>query len=121
MASLINHLKSIITQLTYIKCNIEEDDKVAILLSALPEAYDHLVTILEEKEYVPACKDIINSIQEEERKNNKETTSRGGAYLETSSTKCFTFNKPKHLSKDCYHNNPSPMQKDWTSSRKMLL
>ena len=49
IASLVNRLKSIITQLTYIKCNIEEDDKVAVLLSALPESYDHLITILEEK------------------------------------------------------------------------
>lgn len=49
ISSLINRLKSIITQLAYIQVKIDEEDKVAILLSALPDDYSQLVTVLKEK------------------------------------------------------------------------
>lgn len=49
IASLINRLKSIVTQLSYIQSPVDEEDKVAILLNALPKAYNQIVTVLQEK------------------------------------------------------------------------
>ena len=71
ISSLINRLKSIITQLVYIKVQVDDEDKVAILLSALPDYYSQLVTILKEKEPDPQLKEVINSIQDEAKKINK--------------------------------------------------
>ena len=65
IASLINRLQSIITQLVYIQAPVDEEDKVAVLLNVLPEAYNQIVTILQEKEPAPKLEDAINSIQEE--------------------------------------------------------
>ena len=106
IASLVNRLKSLITQLTYIQCGVEEDDKVAALLSALLETYDNIVTIIEEKEPAPALQDVINSLQAEEKKHKKEPTVSGGVHFVSTTKTCFTCNKKGHLSKDCYHNNP---------------
>ena len=63
LSSLINRLKSICTQLSYIECNIEEDDKIAVLLKSLPLQYDNIVTVLKEKEPIPSLESIINSLQ----------------------------------------------------------
>lgn len=104
VASLVNRLKSIITQLTYIQCGIEEEDKVAALLGALPDTFDNIVTIIEEKEPAPALQDVINSIQTEENKHKKESPLRGGVYVAQSTNTCYTCNKPDHISKDYYHN-----------------
>lgn len=106
IASLVNRLKSIVTQLTYIKCDIEEEDKIAALLGALPETFDNIVTIIEEKEPAPALQDVINSLQTEEKKHKKDSTVRGGVYIAQASNTCYTCNKPGHVSKDCYQNIP---------------
>lgn len=85
IASLINRLKSIVTQLSYIQSPVDEEDKVAVLLNALPEAYNQIVTVLQEKEPAPKLEDAINSIQEESRKLNKgASTSKGEAFLVSS-------------------------------------
>ena len=63
LATLVNCLKSIATQLTYIKVSIEEEDLVAILLKAIPnEPYGQIVTILKEKDPTPSLEDVINSL-----------------------------------------------------------
>lgn len=69
LSSVVNRLKSICTQLSYIQCNIDEDDKIAILLKSLPIQYEHIVTVLKEKEPIPSLESIINSLQEEESKH----------------------------------------------------
>ena len=106
VASVVNRLKSIITQLTYIQCGIEEEDKVAALLGALPETFDNIVTIIEEKEPAPALQDVINSLQTEEKKHKKDSTLRGGVFVAQSSITCYTCNRTGHVSKDCYQNIP---------------
>ena len=53
ISSLVNRLMSIITQLTYIECQIPDEDQVVVLLSALPENYDNIVTVLEQKDPTP--------------------------------------------------------------------
>lgn len=108
IASLINRLKSIITQLVYIQVQVDEEDKVAILLSALPDEYSQLVTVLKEKELVPPLEEVINSIQDEAKKINKqkgkhdhEASTSQGAYVVTKAS-CTHCGKDNHKSKDCY-------------------
>ena len=109
IASLLNRLKSIITQLIYVRVQVNEEDKVAILLSALPDDYSQLVTILKEKEPVPQLEEVINSIQDESKKINKqlkgkhdnEASTSQGAYVLTKA-KCTHCGKDNHKSQDCY-------------------
>ena len=68
LSSLVNRLKSICTQLSYIGCNIENDNKIAILLKSLPKLYDNIVMVLKEKEPKPSLESIIKSLYEEEKK-----------------------------------------------------
>ena len=104
IASLIIRLKSIVTQLSYIQSPVDEEGKVAILFNALPEAYNQIVTVLQEKEPAPKLEDAINSIQEESRKLNKgASTSKGEAFLVSSKhRRCKICKRTNHDTKDCY-------------------
>ena len=63
IASLVNKLKSIATQLSYVKSNIDEEDLVAILLKAvLEDPFEQIVTMLKEKDPSPSLEDVINSL-----------------------------------------------------------
>ena len=66
LSSLFNLLNSICTQLMYINCNIEEEDKITMLLKSLPMHYDMIVMVLKEKELIPSLESIVHSHQEEE-------------------------------------------------------
>ena len=71
LATLVNRLKSIATQLTYIKVSIEEEDLVAILLKAVPnEPYGKIVMVLKEKDPTPSLEDIINLLQDNKQKKD---------------------------------------------------
>ena len=76
LASLINRLKSISTQLVYIQAPVPDEDKIAVLLKALPSSYSQIVTVLKETEPIPSLESVINSLQEEEKKvgSNKQPT-----------------------------------------------
>ena len=101
IGSLVNRLRSMVTQLTYLDAQVPEEDKVAVLLGALPSSYDHIVTILEEKEPTPSLEDIVSSLQKEEKK--LPSTSRGGAYIITKSDhKCYQCGQKGHPTKDCF-------------------
>ena len=57
LATLVNCLKSIAAQLTYIKVSIEEEDLVSILLKVIPnKPYGQIVTVLKEKDPTPNFK-----------------------------------------------------------------
>ena len=62
IASLVNRLRSMVTQLTYLDAQVPKEDKVVVLLGALPTSYDHIVAILEEKDPTPSLEDIVSSL-----------------------------------------------------------
>ena len=83
---LVNRLKSICTQLTYIKCIVDQDDQVVVLLKALRnDMYGQIVTILKEKYPIPSLKDVINSLQayKKKLKGNASGSNTNGSYLIT--------------------------------------
>ena len=99
LAGLINRLKSIVTQLVYIDCQVDEEDKVAVLLKALPASYDNIVTMLKEKEPIPSLQDVINSLQVEEKKQGSTFKVEGHSQalvLASSNRKCFTYGSSTH-------------------------
>ena len=104
LSSLINRLKSICTQLLYIDVKVDEEDKVAILLKALLKEYDNIVTILKEKDPIPDLEDVMNSLQEEEKKVKPTSTKHNnGAYIVTSKgRRCKHCKRTNHDSKDCF-------------------
>ena len=104
LSSLINRLKSICTQLLYIDVKVDEEDKVDILLKALSKEYDNIVTILKEKDPIPNLEDVINSLQEEEKKVKPASTKHNnGAYIVTSKgRRCKHCKRTNHDSKDCF-------------------
>ena len=106
LSSLVNRLKSICTQLTYIECNIEDEDKIAVLLKSLPLHYDNIITVLKEKEPISSLESIVNSLQEEERKHTHQEVVTNHALYVSSSSKhlkaCKHCGKTNHLSSNCY-------------------
>ena len=44
LSSLMNWLMSICTQLSYIQSHVEEEDKIVVLLKALPKEFNQIVT-----------------------------------------------------------------------------
>ena len=81
LSSLVNRLKSICTQLSYIECNIEEEDKIAVLLKSLPLHYDNIVTVLKEKEPIPSLESIVHSLQKDEKKHTHQEVAHNHAFL----------------------------------------
>lgn len=103
LASLINRLKSISTQLVYIQAPVPDEDKIAVLLKALPSSYSQIVTVLKEKEPIPSLERVINSLQEEEKKVGPNKQPNQAAYVISKSTKkCDNCGKTNHSSKDCF-------------------
>ena len=80
---------------------MEEEDKVSILLKAQFTPCHHLVTSLKEKTPIPTLEDVINSIQEEEKKLGlTNTIPTHGAYMVMMSKKmCYKCGKTHHLTK----------------------
>lgn len=87
---------SICSQLSYIECNIEEEDKIAVLLKALPQDYKEIVTVLKEKEPIPSFESVVNSLHEED-KHKEESIS-----IIPSFPKCLHCGRNNHKSSKCY-------------------
>ena len=110
LSSVVNRLKSICTQLSHIECNIDEDDKIAIILKSLPMQYENIVTVLKEKEPIPSLESIIHSLQEEENKHNhtqatNEVPGSQALFISTTSKPykpCKHCGKTNHVSLNCY-------------------
>ena len=71
LSKVVNCLKSICSQFSYIGCNIKNDDKIAVLVKSLPKIYDQLVTALKEKEPKMYLEIILNFLYKEEKKFSK--------------------------------------------------
>ena len=107
MRSLVDILKSIATQLSYVKANIDEENLVAILLKAVPkDPFEPIVMVLKEKDPSPSLEDVINSLHNHERKKEPKKKE-NGAYLVTSAKKkCKGCGKTNHATHECFKLNP---------------
>ncbi|KAI5081511.1 hypothetical protein GOP47_0004694, partial [Adiantum capillus-veneris] len=117
MSSLVSRLKSICSQLTYIKCPIDNEYQIVVLLKVVPDAdVGQIVTMLKEKDPIPKIEDVINSLQEHEKKLKGSQQQAIGAYVVSSNRynhnhkrnlNCTHCGRTNHLSKaDCYEINP---------------
>ena len=62
LSSLINRLMSVCSQLLYIECHVDEEDKIAVILKALSTKYNQIIMVLKEKDPIPYLESIINSL-----------------------------------------------------------
>ena len=107
IACLVNKLKSIATQLSYVKSNIDEEDLVAILLKAVPEdPFEQIVTVLKEKDPSPSLEDVINSLQDHERKKEPKKKENGTYIISNAKMKCTGCGKTNHATHECFHLYP---------------
>ena len=97
---------SICPQLVQVQAPTDEDDQVAVLLKTLTNtAYANIVTILKEKDPIPKLVDVINSLQDEERKLHKEPThSQNNAYFVSNA--CQECGKSNHTTKELENDIP---------------
>ncbi|MCO5553311.1 hypothetical protein L7F22_006832 [Adiantum nelumboides] len=74
LASHLNNMQSLMTQLAGISLKVDEDIAIAVLLKSLPSSYDHIVTTLTN---MPISKlvDVQASLLEEEKKMNGKARS----------------------------------------------
>ena len=80
-----------------------------MLLSALPENFDNIVTVLEQKDPTPTLQQVVNAIHEEEKKLVKKKSTRiDGAYLvsktlfRSSPSRSSSASSPSRFNKKCY-------------------
>ncbi|MCO5597941.1 hypothetical protein L7F22_052027 [Adiantum nelumboides] len=117
LASHLNNMQSLMTQLAGISLKVDEDIAIAVLLKSLPSNYDHIVTTLTN---MPISKlvDMQASLLEEEKKMNgkveiKEASIQSDEkvfFNKNFKPKAFTkgkvvcdfCHKPDHEEKDCF-------------------
>ena len=76
VASHVNNLRILMTQLASVNSLIIEDDAMAVLFKSMPETYDTIVTTLKNLPN-PSLEGIISALQEEERKKETRKTIEG--------------------------------------------
>ncbi|KAH7437110.1 hypothetical protein KP509_05G056600 [Ceratopteris richardii] len=101
-SQLLERILNICTQLASIGCNVEEEDKVAILLKALPSKYNHLVLVLKEKEPSPSLENVIHSLQEEDKKVLETPTQEAFMVTKPTFRSCTHCGLKNHEAKDCF-------------------
>lgn len=114
LSSHLNHMKSLLTQLTGIKMKMDEDIQIVVLLESLPEDFSTLVTTLTNLPK-PTLKDVEASLLEEENKmkrshvvsydnayytNNKKPVK--GSTSKVSKVKCHFCGREGHIEKNCF-------------------
>ena len=81
-ATHVNHMRSLMTQLSAIGASVSDDDAIVVLLKSLPdEEYGHVVTTLKNLPS-PTLEGVITSLQDEEKKI-KERSGHGDQALYT--------------------------------------
>ena len=84
---------------------VEEEDKVILLLSSLPDVFSTVVTALEAMESVPSWSAVTERLLHEDEKLQCSTTSATNKVLiseDKSKKTCFYCKKPGHVKKNCY-------------------
>ena len=113
--NLSSHLKEItevFQELALLDATINDEDKVIILLSSLPEPFDVTVTALEAQTIIPNWNTVADTLRRESEKlsikcNNiqslvTETNSRPDDSVTKKQIKCHFCNKNGHLKKNCF-------------------
>ncbi|MCO5564807.1 hypothetical protein L7F22_018475 [Adiantum nelumboides] len=98
LASHLNNMQSLMTQLACISLKVDEDIAIAMLLKSLPSSYDHIVTTLTN---MPISKlvDVQTSLLEEEKKMNGKVEIKE-ASIQSDEKVFFNKNfKPKEFTK----------------------
>ncbi|MCO5550661.1 hypothetical protein L7F22_004150 [Adiantum nelumboides] len=120
LASHLNNMQSLMTQLAGISLKVDEDIAIAVLLKSLPFGYDHTVTTLTN---MPISKlvDVHASLLEEEKKMNGKVEIKE-ASIQSDEKVFFNKNfKPKAKGKvvcDFCH-KPGHEEKDCFAKKKM--
>lgn len=108
VATHVNNLRSLMTQLASVNSPITEEDAMAVLLKSMPDTYDTIVTTLKNLPN-PSLEGIISALQEEERKREARKTTEGAFAVQFKKGKfkpCKHCEKTNHLAKDCFKINP---------------
>lgn len=112
IASHVNKMRSLMTQLAAVESPVTDDDAMAVLLKSVPETYDHLTSTLKNLPD-PTFDGIVSALQEEERVKNKRINGahKEQAYFTKTSWKgpfptCRHCGKKNHDEKDCFKKNP---------------
>ena len=89
--------------------------------------YGQIVTVLKEKDPIPSLEDVINSLQEYEKKlkGNASGSNTNGAYLITQNRqnknmKCIHCGRINQKSQDCFQINPCKLGEQQIPSSKFL-
>ncbi|MCO5603335.1 hypothetical protein L7F22_057485 [Adiantum nelumboides] len=122
LASHLNNMQSLMTQLSGISLKVDEDIAIDVLLKSLPSSYDHIVTTLTN---MPISKlvDMQTSLLEEEKKMNGKVEIEE-ASIQSDEKVLFNKNfKPKAFTKgkvvcDFCHNTGHE-EKDSFTKKKM--
>ncbi|MCO5557398.1 hypothetical protein L7F22_010961 [Adiantum nelumboides] len=120
LASHLNSMQSLMTQLAGISLKVDEDIAIVVLLKSLPSSYDHIVTTLTN---MPISKlvDVQASLLEEEKKMNGKVEIKE-ASIQSDEKVFFNKNfKPKAKGKvvcDFCHKS-SHEEKDYLAKKKM--
>jgi len=111
----LNFFNKIIYELLTVEVNIDEENKVLIVLSSLPESYDHIITtmlygkktlILEEITLTLLSNEIKKRLNQEQTRSSLVVTGRKGREGKKgpdSSKACHFCHREGHWKNDCKH------------------
>ena len=102
--SMQDHLRTFIKlfdELNIIGDPVEDEDKVILLLSSLPDVFSTFVTALEAMDSVPSWSAVTERLLHEDEKLQCSTTSANNVLISEDKNKrtCFYYKKPGHIKK----------------------
>lgn len=115
VAAHVNNVRAMMDQLAGAGAAVSEEEAVFVLLSSMPESYDHIVATIVGQSNVTLADATVGLIQEETRRKASGISDHNGnevAFLTTSQQKkwskgkqpervCFYCKKPGHYIRDC--------------------
>ena len=115
----IKEMTELFQSLTLLGCEVEDEEKVCLLLSSLPKQYDILVTALGASEKAPSFEQVTEKLLAGE--NRSSLTNTGDEALKAKGKlrgpmKCFYCHKEGHFKSAC----PLLKKKDRKSEKKSV-